>query len=200
MNKTIKITSFIAICGLVFSYTCGPVFAGNTAINENTGYESENSVESTVENGTVVVSVNEEEFENEGEAYVNSGDNEVEENTGISDIETGSLGIMGIFENLANMNMVDVLGGWLSDMLSLNDTTGAESENEAETETENEIEIKSENKVDAENDQAWPIRDTKRGKHGKAGSRAEISPPRASLTSNGVAIMVGGEEFETYQS
>jgi hypothetical protein len=118
------------------------------AINEVTGAESENESEAEVENEIEIESENEADIENEAWLKANTGDNEIEENTGPATAETGDAEACVEIENDFNaagiMVDIDPVGG----MVSVgNSNTGHESENEAEAEVKNEVEIESENEV-----------------------------------------------------
>lgn len=141
----------ITIFVFVLIFGIGQAKADFWATNENTGYESDNKAETDVNSEFEVSNHNLESILNLGEGIVNTGDNEVEENTDDSEIETGNIIAGGGFVNVVNFNETHGSTTILADFTAINDTTGAESDNEAEIELVSETEIRSCSMVHAVN-------------------------------------------------
>ncbi len=93
-----------------------------TATNENTGKESDNQAEATVDNSLQINNDNQAEINNQVDIEANSGGNEVEENQGDAAIKTGKVTTLTQVINKVNTSvlannwvfgLVNVVGGWL---------------------------------------------------------------------------------------
>lgn len=109
------------------------------------GSDSENEIELETENSVLIVQQNEADIENEIEAEANTGDNEIEDNTG-GDItlETGDAETNVGVDNWVNFNWANV-DCCIFDLLAKISGNGSDSENEIEAELENELEVYQEN-------------------------------------------------------
>ncbi len=111
------------------------------AKNMTTGFDSTNKSEAKVENEATVTNVNGAEVTNDAKVELETGDNEASYNTGLGDIETGDAdAVVGITNDL-NVNTTNIDWAPAGELVVGNDTTGAESKNEAEAKVENEVTI-----------------------------------------------------------
>src|SRR5688572_30303388 len=135
MNKRLGL--LFGVSALAVLFTAAPVMAAEfetNGDNTTTGADSDN----------------ENEFEIDTEVEVEA-DNEVEENTNAGDLTTGTVDVTGAWENTANAgaSLLGAEDGGLTGSADfINDTTGADSDNENELEVDHEVEFELENTAD----------------------------------------------------
>ncbi len=105
------------------------------------GSDSENEIELELEKSVLIVQENKADIENDIEAESETGDNEVEDNTGGDiTVDTGDATTNVEVDNLVNFNWADV-DCCLLDILAKISGNGSDSENEIEFELEDELEV-----------------------------------------------------------
>jgi len=117
--------------------SCGGCELDLWASNNKTGYDSKNEAEIEVVSTKVLEQQNKAEIKNFISQDLNTGDNEANKNTGMGTVSTGSVVSVSLVANSANKNIASVGGGNGSSdptLTAVNDTTGADSKNEAEIE------------------------------------------------------------------
>jgi len=123
-----------------------------SAINENTGFDSLNNVISTGLNSFNQVNLNSESVLNVAGVATSTGGNVADGNTGIGKAMSGMFTLLGGFSNEFNLNSTNQSNSWWGgDFESVNDTTGAESENDAALVFLSSIQSNDTNEADAEN-------------------------------------------------
>ncbi len=114
---------------------CGGCDLDLYASNEKTGADSNNETSIEVDKATVLEQDNNAHIKNEIFQDLNTGDNEANKNTGMGSITTGGVESVSVVNNKANKNMASVghNGGGAGDptLTAGNDTTGADSNNQA---------------------------------------------------------------------
>lgn len=104
------------------------------------GANSENEIELEVERSLELVQDNYAEVENDVDAEAETGDNEVEENTGgEAIIDTGDADTEVTVDNMVNFNWADADCGCLFDVSAKIADNGVDTENEIEAELEDEL-------------------------------------------------------------
>lgn len=126
------------------------------ASNELTGYNSENENEINVDREVNIDIENCASISNDIDFDANTGDNEVENNTVVGDIETGDINISSDISNVANGNasmidLGDIAGNDISADFT-NDTTGSNSENENTINAETEVDVNIDNHANIHNE------------------------------------------------
>lgn len=126
----------------------------NWARNITTGFSSTNTSDSSIDNEMDVVSTNTALFSNVSDILLNTGDNTADSNTGSGGADTGNAEGMAVIINDANANavMVEIEGADTNSLTAVNDTTGAESDNDTTTSVTGDIDIISTNDADFDND------------------------------------------------
>lgn len=139
--------------GIIAFNAIVPALAGFTITIGGNGAGSENEVEFDQETNTTIVQENDVEIENKIDMDANTGDNEIEKNTG-GDIElnTGDIDQSAEVTNSAGVNtaVLDSCGCEL-DLEVVIEKNGADSENEVEIDIETTKELFQENDVEVEN-------------------------------------------------
>ncbi|MEX0621546.1 MAG: hypothetical protein WD187_00930 [Candidatus Woykebacteria bacterium] len=133
----------------------GTAALASTASNTNTGADSVNKAEVSVENNTTINSTNNANITNNISVKANTGKNEANKNTGDASIQTGDISGHVNITNKANgadvfntnTNLI-CCGPFLT---SSNENTGADSVNKAETRIKNNLNINVNNNVDLQN-------------------------------------------------
>jgi hypothetical protein len=159
MQKALyKASTAVATLSLLASSFSGLVGADvtGTAINDTTGADSNNEAEIEIESTKVLEQSNEAKIKNLIYQDLNTGDNEANKNTGMGSVSTGDVESVSLVQNQANQNMASV-GGSGNDggdpiLSAVNDTTGADSKNEAEIEVEISDWVVQSNRADILND------------------------------------------------
>lgn len=136
----------LAIAGAGLTLIAGIALA-NEVGNSNTGYNSDNDASIEEENEVEVENDNDAHIRNKIEGEAETGENEANKNTGDGDVKTGDADASVDITNDANNNVTDGLccPGADGDNVVTNDTTGAESDNDAWIHEENEVEVENEN-------------------------------------------------------
>jgi hypothetical protein len=130
------------------------------AINDTTGAESENEAEAELDHDTHICTNNSVSANNESKIVAESGDNEADENTGTGDVTSGDIGVKitdktqanGVLVEISNDNSSEQTSPLNFSAIAMNDTTGADSENETGAEVDNNMRIKTSNTADLIND------------------------------------------------
>ncbi len=118
------------------------------------GSDSKNEIKTEQKNKTEVYQTNNADIENDIEAKANTGDNEVEDNTGgNSEVRTGDAQASVTIGNLANANAASIGGGNNQGSISALITgNGSDSKNKIDLEHEQSILLVQDNNADIEND------------------------------------------------
>lgn len=125
------------------SIDLGDVIA--SATNDTTGALSDNDAEAYVENEVDVDNDNEATVTNSAISVAYTGDNSADYNTGSGTVESGNAATDVNIENDVNTNVttIDINPG--TELTAENNTTGAESDNDASASIENDINVENEN-------------------------------------------------------
>ena len=126
-----------------------------TGENNTTGADSDNENEFDIDSDVDVEIENEAEVDNEFDVDIDTGGNDVEKNTNAGDLTTGNGDVKIETENRVN-NGGSALGAG-SGGLNLkaefvNDTTGANSDNENELDVDHEVDVEIENEAEVNNE------------------------------------------------
>lgn len=151
MNIKLRALASVSIFSLLSLMGGSAALADFTAVNDHTGYNSENTVEASAENGLVTVNTNLEVIANETGGFASTGDNSSSENTGQGEVLSGDLAAFGDLFNEVNLNASQSMGSFESDFFAKNTSTGAESDNSAESELENNFVFENVNEACIEN-------------------------------------------------
>lgn len=151
MLELLKKTAAVA-SAVVFS--SGAAFASIS--NENTGYDSENNASVELESEVEVDTDNNVHLDNDVDGTIKTGYNASSYNTGSGEVDTGDAKASISVTSRANESSVEVeiseSGANVNSVT--NDTTGAQSENNAWIEVENELEIDVDNHACVDTDVA----------------------------------------------
>lgn len=151
-NKVAAVATSVAM----LATTMTPAFASvsGSATNETTGAGSTNNSIVEVDQATTLVQENAADIQNKINIQLNTGKNNANKNTGSGDIYTGDVDWAVGVANTANTNHadLDVCGGCDFELFTGNDTTGADSKNDAQVEVKKINSIFQENKADVDND------------------------------------------------
>jgi hypothetical protein len=126
-----------------------------TGENHLTGADSDNENNVDVDNDVDVDVENDAEIDNKVRVYANTGGNEQKKNTQAGDITTGNVDVAVSTENHANTGSgVAAAGnsGLEVTVDSMNDTTGADSDNENNVDVDNDVNVDIENDAEVTND------------------------------------------------
>src|SRR3989344_1833071 len=129
------------------------------AVNDTTGAESTNDVETEVESDIDVDNDNDAELTSKATMNVNTGDNTSSTNTGSGDVLTGNREGNIMISNggsatgrFFNENTTSLMfTSSMFDLMAGNDTTGFMSDNDAEAELENEVDVVNVNSANVTN-------------------------------------------------
>lgn len=133
----------------------GTAAIASTASNTNTGADSTNNAEVSVQNNTQITSNNNANITNNLNIYANTGKNEANKNVGGVSIQTGD--ITGSVNISNNANGADVLNSNTNlvccdtSQSANNEKTGADWENKAKVKVKNNLNINVSNNVDLVN-------------------------------------------------
>lgn len=105
--------------------------------NNKTGADSDNDVKIDFDKVNRLEQNNTANIRNKINQQLNTGDNQANKNTGMGDISTGDVDSVSLVENQANQNMADVdSGDGVAFLTATNDTTGADSDNDAKVDVD----------------------------------------------------------------
>jgi hypothetical protein len=123
------------------------------ASNSHTGYSSDNDAVANIESDFDLAIKNCLDVDNEVDAHVNTGDNEASYNTGDPSVDSGDAEVNVSTDVSGNLIEVDLAGAYgdISADLS-NDTTGAESDNNALAIIDKDVEIDLANRAHINNE------------------------------------------------
>lgn len=152
--QKLKVKKILAVCSIASTLLLlgTPAFASFETINEDTGFNSQNDVVVTVSGGFANLNQNAQVIANVGTGTVSSGGNIVEENTMEGGAITGNVELDGNFSNDTNINELNHSGSWLSDPLAENNTTGADSVNNATLTLEESMAASNTNDADVDSE------------------------------------------------
>ncbi len=123
------------------------------ALNEGTGFDSDNEAEIEYDSDLAVESQNNADIDNEIAIMSNTGHNSITANSGSENaLETGDALSEVAIENAVNSNVTEIDGGFGGEIAVGNACTGAESDNEAEVDIDQDVDVSSQNNADIDND------------------------------------------------
>lgn len=133
---------------------CGGCDLDIVASNVKTGADSKNDADVTVEKENVLQQSNNAFIHNNIDQNLNTGDNKANKNTGMGSVSTGDVEALSVVNNRANQNWASMMGGGHGGSLlsAGNDTTGADSDNDAS------IDVKAQNWM-VQTNQAFVLND-----------------------------------------
>ena len=151
MNTT-AVTAVIAV--LLFSFLAvSSASAAFSAINENTGFSSLNLLTSDGDDIFTLVNTNTGDVVNIQDVLTETGLNTSDSNTGDGTTNSGDVDVLGGFANVFNSNGSTYTNNWWSQAVgSENNTTGAESTNDASATFSNTVTTVQTNDADLSND------------------------------------------------
>jgi len=128
-KKAMAALSAVSLIALAF----GPAASADfSAVNQNTGFSTTNTVTATGVDTFSQVNLNTEVVTNTATSTTDTGNNTSDNNTGDGSAMSGLLNILGIFSNQLNLNVSTQSSGWWTGQFDAeNNTTGSESENDA---------------------------------------------------------------------
>lgn len=157
-EKLIKILKTSLVSGVfTLSMSVLPALASVniSGSNDTTGPNSENKNSWDVSSETNISIVNASDVENEFKADVQTGQNDIKNNTTVEDVSTGDInGDISVVNNLNTADPeIDVADMWNNiDVTLSNDTTGPNSENSNKVEISKETNVSVVNSADVENE------------------------------------------------
>jgi hypothetical protein len=143
MNQKFNKKSFLTLSVVTFMVLASGGFASAdfTSLNNTTGFNSLNNVNSNTAQVLAQSNLNTESLFNNGGVTSETGDNFADFNTGFGDAGSGPIEVAGGFGNELNLNEISQIGGvGLGLFSAVNQATGAESTNNANSKFENSIE------------------------------------------------------------
>jgi hypothetical protein len=191
MKKTLR--ALLGVSALALMFVSSPVLAASvnvTGDNLVTGADSDNENEYEVDNDLDVDVDNEaEDIDNIADVDADTGGNEQEKNTTAGGQESGAVDVSGEWETVVNEGSslmgaaegdLDVTGDFL------NDTTGADSDNENELDVDNDVELDLENMADIFNKLDFDAEtgDNEQNKNTEAGDQESGAASLTTMISN----------------
>ena len=156
MKAFTAVTSSILLVGLAISAGTAWADVSVTAENGTTGANSENENTYEIDSEVEIEIESSAEVDNDLEIDVETGGNDVDQNTSVEDFTTGS--IDGAIEVSNDLNTAEIVlssadfGASDVDVDFKNHLTGSSSENENKVEIDQETEVSIENRADIKND------------------------------------------------
>ncbi len=151
MNKinTQKIIAIFAVSVLALLANGGYAAADFSAVNLRTGFDSDSDSQLAASIDFDIDNANLESLDNTFDGVGDTGFN-----LGDGDIDTGDVLAEVLGGNIDNRNNLEVsdLGGSDFDVLAVNDTTGALSDNDSEVDIDKDVDLDNSNDTDLEND------------------------------------------------
>lgn len=126
--------------------------AGMTSVNKTTGSGSTNTANSSLTNNVDVDNSNDADIDNDATVVSTTGDNHADNNTGNGTTSSGNASGSVAIINDANINETHIGLSGMSDMISINDTTGANSTNTATSTADNTVNVSNTNDAIITND------------------------------------------------
>src|SRR3989344_2297955 len=200
-KKAMAALSAVSLIALAF----GPAASADfSAVNQNTGFSTTNTVTATGVDTFSQVNLNTEVVTNTATSTTDTGNNTSDNNTGDGSAMSGLLNILGIFSNQLNLNVSTQSSGWWTGQFDAeNNTTGSESENDASatyvsTATiSNTNDASIDNGVEVDANTGSNSADNNTG-DGEAESGNATSTTTQSNTANGNALIVEGNTLNDF--